>query len=122
MGATLEFERPIVELERQIDELKRMAGRTALSVQDDLAPLERKLAELRTEIYRNLTPMQRVEVARYKQRPFTLDYIRLMLTDFFELHGDRLFREDAAIVGGWARLEGETGMGIGPPRGRDTKE
>jgi acetyl-CoA carboxylase carboxyl transferase subunit alpha len=122
MGASLEFERPIVELERQIDELKKLASRQQISVTDDLLPLERKLAELRSEIYRNLTPIQRVEVARYKQRPFTLDYVRLVFTDFIELHGDRLFREDAAIVGGWARLDGETVMVIGHQRGRDTKE
>src|ERR671935_1833196 len=122
MGTMLEFERPIVELERQIDELKKLASRQQISVTDDLLPLERKLAELRSEIYRNLTPIQRVEVARYKQRPFTLDYLRLIFTDFFELHGDRLFREDAAIVGGWARLDGETVMVIGHQRGRDTKE
>src|ERR671933_1217397 len=122
MGASLEFERPIVELERQIDELKKLASRQQISVTDDLMPLERKLAELRSEIYRNLTPIQRVEVARYKQRPFTLDYVRLIFTDFIELHGDRTFREDAAIVGGWARLDGETVMVIGHQRGRDTKE
>src|SRR5919202_6257742 len=122
MGASLEFERPIVELERQIDELKKLASRQQISVSDDLVPLERKLAELRSEIYRNLTPIQRVEVARYKQRPFTLDYVRLVFSDFIELHGDRLFREDAAIVGGWARLDGETVMVIGHQRGRDTKE
>ena len=122
MGSTLEFERPIVELERQIDELKKLASRQQISVTDDLQPLERKLAELRSEIYRNLTPIQRVEVARYKQRPFTLDYVRLIFTDFIELHGDRLFREDAAIVGGWGRVDGETVMVIGHQRGRDTKE
>src|ERR687883_1882342 len=122
MGTSLEFERPIVELERQIDELKKLASRQQISVTDDLLPLERKLAELRSEIYRNLTPIQRVEVARYKLRPFTLDYIRLIFTDFIELHGDRTFREDAAIVGGWARLDGETVMVIGHQRGRDTKE
>src|SRR5918911_1818066 len=121
MGTSLEFERPIVELERQIDELKKLASRQQISVTDDLMPLERKLAELRSEIYRNLTPIQRVEVARYKQRPFTLDYLRLVFTDFIELHGDRVFREDAAIVGGWARPGGGTGIGIGPPPGRGTK-
>jgi acetyl-CoA carboxylase carboxyl transferase subunit alpha len=73
-------------------------------------------------VYRNLTPYQRVLVARKISRPFTLDYINLMLTDFIELHGDRSFREDAAIVGGWARLEDETVMVIGQQRGRDTKE
>jgi acetyl-CoA carboxylase carboxyl transferase subunit alpha len=119
---TMEFERPIVELERQIDELKRLAGDRQLSVTAEIAPLEQKLADLRAEIYRNLTPMQRVEVARYKMRPFTLDYLEQAFTDFIELHGDRAFREDGAIVGGWARLDGETVMVIGHQRGRDTKE
>ncbi len=121
-ATSLEFEKPIADLERQIDELKRLAGDRQLSVGDEIAPLERKLSELRQEIYRNLTPLQRVQVARSSKRPFTLDYLRLAFTDFIELHGDRLFREDAAIVGGWARLDGETVMVIGHQRGRDTKE
>nr|MCU0636796.1 acetyl-CoA carboxylase carboxyltransferase subunit alpha [Gemmatimonadaceae bacterium] len=117
-----EFEKPIAELERQIDELKRTAGDQSLDVADDLAPLERRLVELRSEIYRNLTPLQRVQVARNGKRPFTGDYLRLVFTDFIELHGDRAFREDAAIMGGWARLDGDTVMVIGHQRGRDTKE
>jgi acetyl-CoA carboxylase carboxyl transferase subunit alpha len=120
--ATLDFEKPLVELERQIDELKRLAGERQLNVSEEIAPLERKLTELREEIYKNLTPLQRVQVARSNKRPFTEDYIRLVFTDFIELHGDRLFREDAAIIGGWARLDGETIMLIGHQRGRDTKE
>ena len=121
-AATLDFEKPIADLEKQIDELKRMAGDRQLSVTEEIAPLERKLADLRVEIYRNLTPLQRVQVARSARRPFTLDYIRLIFTDFVELHGDRAFRDDGAIIGGWARLEGETVMVIGHQRGRDTKE
>ena len=119
---TLEFERPIAELEKQIDELKRMADDQQLPVESDLAPLEKRLQSLRQQVYRNLTPLQRLQVARSSKRPFTLDYIRLCFTDFIELHGDRAFREDAAIVGGWARLAGETVMVIGHQRGRDTKE
>jgi acetyl-CoA carboxylase carboxyl transferase subunit alpha len=119
---TLEFEKPIFELEKQIDELKKLAGDQQLSVGDEIAPLEKKLADLRTEVYRNLSPLQRLQVARSAKRPFTLDYLRICFTDFIELHGHRLFREDAAIVGGWARLEGETVMVIGHQRGRDTKE
>jgi acetyl-CoA carboxylase carboxyl transferase subunit alpha len=121
-AATMEFEKPIVELEKQIDELKRLAGDRQLSVVEEIAPLERKLGELRAEIYRNLTPLQRVQVARNSRRPFTSDYLQLAFTDFVELHGDRLYREDAAIIAGWARLEGETVMVIGHQRGRDTKE
>jgi len=119
---TLEFERPIFELEKQIDELKKLAGDQQLSVGEEIAPLEKKLNDLRTEVYRNLSPLQRLQVARSNKRPFTLDYIRICFTDFIELHGDRLYREDAAIVGGWARLDGETVMVIGHQRGRDTKE
>jgi acetyl-CoA carboxylase carboxyl transferase subunit alpha len=121
-ATTLEFERPIAELEKQIDELKKMAGDQQLQVTEEIAPLEKKLTELRTEIYKNLTPLQRVQVARSNKRPFTADYLRLAFTDFIELHGDRAFREDSAIIGGWARLDGETVMVIGHQRGRDTKE
>ena len=120
--ATLDFEKPIVELEKQIDELKRLADDRQLDVVEEIAPLERKLTELREEIYRNLTPLQRVQVARSNKRPMTDDYLRLCFTDFIELHGDRAFRDDAAIMGGLARLDGETVMVIGQQRGRDTKE
>jgi acetyl-CoA carboxylase carboxyl transferase subunit alpha len=120
--ATLEFEKPIFELEKQIDELKKLAGERQLDVGKEIAPLEAKLVELREEIYKSLTPLQRVQVARSNKRPLTDDYLRLCFTDFIELHGDRAFREDAAIIGGWARLDGETVMVIGHQRGRDTKE
>jgi acetyl-CoA carboxylase carboxyl transferase subunit alpha len=118
----LEFERPIAELEKQIEELKRLASEQSIDVTREIAPLEKKLGEVRVQIYRNLTPLQRVQVARMSRRPFTSDYIRHAFTDFIELHGDRLFREDAAIRAGWARLDGETVMVIGHERGRDTKE
>ena len=121
-STTMEFEKPIAELEKQIDELKKTAGKRQMSVTEEIAPLERKLDELRAEVYKNLSPLQRVQVARNNKRPFTLDYLQLAFTDFIELHGDRLYREDAAIVGGWARLEGETVMVIGHQRGRDTKD
>src|SRR5258705_2611703 len=120
--ATLEFEKPIFELEKQIDELKKLAGEQQLDVGKEIAPLEAKLVELREEIYKSLTPLQRVQVARSNKRPLTEDYLRLCFTDWIELHGDRAFREDAAIMGGWARLDGETVMVIGHQRGRDTKE
>src|SRR5881296_3553136 len=119
---TLDFERPLLELERQIEELKRVASETAVDMTKELAPLERKLAELRGEIYRNLTPMQRVQVARHPKRPYTLDYVSTVFSDFAEMHGDRLFRDDPAIVGGWARLDGQSVMLIGHQKGRDTKE
>jgi len=119
---TLDFEKPLQELEKQIDELKKLAGGQQISVDDEIGPLAKKLDDLRKQVYRNLTPLQRLQVARSGKRPFTMDYIRLCFTDFVELHGDRLFREDAAIIGGWARLDGETVMVIGHQRGRDTKE
>jgi acetyl-CoA carboxylase carboxyl transferase subunit alpha len=123
MGTSaLEFEKPLVEVERQIEELRKMAAEREISVDAEIAPLEKKLGELRQSIYANLTPIQRVQVARSPRRPFTLDYIRLAFTDWIELHGDRAYRDDPAIVGGWARLDGETIMVIGQQRGRDTKE
>src|SRR3989442_1520627 len=115
---TLDFERPLLELERQIEELKRVASETAVDVTKELAPLEKRLAELRAEIYKNLTPMQRVQVARHPKRPYTLDYLSTVFTDFVELHGDRLFRDDPAMVGGWARLDGMSVMVIGHQKGR----
>jgi acetyl-CoA carboxylase carboxyl transferase subunit alpha len=118
----LDFEKPIVELEKQIEELRRLAGDRQMDVAEELAPLEKKLGELREEIYRNLTPWQRVQVARNPKRPFTSELIELVFTDFIELHGDRAFRDDPAIIGGWARLDGETIMVMGQQRGRDTKE
>src|SRR5512133_4211999 len=94
-AAALEFEKPIVELEKQIDELKKLADERRLDVVEEIAPLEKKLVELREEIYRNLTPLQRVQVARSNKRPLTDDYLRLCFTDFIELHGDRPLREAA---------------------------
>ena len=123
MGTSaLEFEKPLAELEKQIEEVRRVAEEQKLDVNAQIAPLQQKLGEMRAEVYRNLTPLQRVQVARSARRPFTLDYLRLAFSDFIELHGDRAFRDDPSIVGGWARLDGETVMVIGQQRGRDTKE
>ncbi|HEY3934935.1 MAG TPA: acetyl-CoA carboxylase carboxyltransferase subunit alpha [Gemmatimonadales bacterium] len=119
---TLEFEKPLAELERQIDELKRISGERGIDVAEEIGTLEAKLATRRDEIYRNLTPMQRVQVARHPRRPYTLDYLSSIFTDFIELHGDRLFRDDPAIVGGWARINRQSVMVIGHQKGRDTKE
>ncbi|HEY8164075.1 MAG TPA: acetyl-CoA carboxylase carboxyltransferase subunit alpha [Gemmatimonadaceae bacterium] len=121
-GQGLDFEKPLIELEKQIEELKRMAGDRQMSVDEEIAPLQKKLAELRDQIYHSLTPWQRVQVARNMKRPFTSELIELIFTDFIELHGDRAFRDDPAIIGGWARLDGETVMVLGHQRGRDTKE
>lgn len=118
----LEFEKPIAELERQIEELRRLATTRSLDVAREIAPLEEKLAELRTEVYRSLTPFQRVQVARHPRRPYALDYINTVFSDFVELHGDRLYRDDPAIVGGTARIAGRALVVIGQQKGRDTKE
>jgi len=118
---TLDFERPLQDLERQIEELKRGPGDGA-EASKEIAALEARLAERRAEIYRTLTPMQRVQVARHPRRPYTLDYLNTVFADFVELHGDRLYRDDPAMVGGWARLDGTSVMVIGHQKGRDTKE
>jgi acetyl-CoA carboxylase carboxyl transferase subunit alpha len=119
---TLDFEKPLQELERQIEELKKLGSERELDITAELEGLERKLATLRTEIYANLTPIQRVQVARHPRRPYTLDYLSTIFTDFIELHGDRLYMDDPSIVGGWARLDGTSVMVIGHQKGRDTKE
>ncbi len=121
-GFNLDFEKPIVELERQIESLKEMAAARDLDVDGEIAPLEAKLATLRREIYSDLSPMQRVQVARHPRRPYTLDYVERVFTDFVELKGDRLYRDDPAIVGGWARLDGDPVVVIGHQKGRDTKQ
>ena len=122
MTFALEFEKPLQELERQIEELQRLGHARDIDVTDELGALQAKLEAKRGEIYRALTPMQRVLVARHPRRPYTLDYLSSIFTDFIELHGDRLYRDDPAIVGGWARLGGQSVMVIGHQKGRDTKE
>jgi acetyl-CoA carboxylase carboxyl transferase subunit alpha len=119
---TLEFEKPLLELEREIDDLKRVGAERGLDIAAELQQLEGKLATLQQAIYAGLTPMQRVMIARHPRRPYTLDYLSTIFTDFIELHGDRLFRDDPAIVGGWARLAGQTVMVVGHQKGRDTKD
>ncbi|HEV8195752.1 MAG TPA: acetyl-CoA carboxylase carboxyl transferase subunit alpha, partial [Gemmatimonadales bacterium] len=118
---TLDFEKPLLELERQIDELKRVGEEREIDVAGELTTLQAKLDSLREDIYRSLTPMQRVSVARHPKRPYTQDYLGTIFTDFVELHGDRLYRDDLAIVGGWARIGGTSVMVIGHQKGRDTR-
>jgi len=118
----LDFEKPLAELEQQIEDLQRLGRERQIDIDGELAGLQAKLATLRSEVYRNLTPMQRVQLARHPRRPYTLDYLSSIFTDFIELHGDRLYRDDPAIVGGWARLGGTSVMVIGHQKGRDTKE
>jgi acetyl-CoA carboxylase carboxyl transferase subunit alpha len=118
----LEVEKPLMDLERQIEEFKRLGEEQGIDVAEETSLLQGKLEAMRQEVYRNLTPMQRVLIARHPKRPYTLDYLNLIFTDFVELHGDRLFRDDPAIVGGWARIGGQSVMVIGHQKGRDTKD
>ncbi|MFZ1730189.1 MAG: acetyl-CoA carboxylase carboxyltransferase subunit alpha [Bacteroidota bacterium] len=115
----LEFERPIIELEMKVDEMRRVID--DLDLNDEIDALEKRVNELRSSIYGNLTRWQKVQLARHPDRPYTLDYIRHMTTDFVELHGDRYYGDDHAIIGGFARIEKQTVMIIGQQKGRDTK-
>jgi acetyl-CoA carboxylase carboxyl transferase subunit alpha len=110
------------ELENQIERLHVLARQHGLNVESELRTLEEKLARLRKETYRDFSAVDRVQLARHPKRPYTLDYVEHAFTDFIELHGDRSFRDDEAIVGGWARLEGRTVMIVGHQKGRDMKQ
>jgi acetyl-CoA carboxylase carboxyl transferase subunit alpha len=117
-----QFEKAIADLEQQIASLQQLADQHGLDVRKEVQVLEQKLERMKEESYRSLTAMERVQLARHPKRPYTRDYIALAFTDFVELHGDRAFRDDEAIVGGWARLDGRTIMVIGQQKGRDMKE
>jgi len=119
---TLDFERPILEVEAKIQELKQFAQTEQVDFSTEISRLERKIARLQEEVFANLTPWQRTQIARHPNRPYGMDYIRQMLTDFIELHGDRAYADDKAIVGGLARLDGMPLVVIGHQKGRDTKE
>jgi acetyl-CoA carboxylase carboxyl transferase subunit alpha len=118
----LEFEQPIAELEAKIDELHYVSGDTDINISEEVGKLKAKSRELTESIFANLTPWQISQLARHPQRPYTMDYIVRLFTDFEELHGDRHYGDDNAIVGGLARLEGTPLMVIGQQKGRDTKE
>jgi acetyl-CoA carboxylase carboxyl transferase subunit alpha len=118
----LDFERDIVEIQTQIDKLLDLADRRGIDVSNEVEVLRGRLQQLKEHTYDNLSPMQRVQVARHARRPYTLDYIERICTDWVELHGDRGFRDDEAIVAGWARLEGHSVMIVGHQKGRDMKE
>jgi len=120
----LDFEKPIVELQRKLEELRRQPDTATLGVnfEDEIGQIERKIEETRRQIFANLTPWQRVQLARHPKRPYTLDYLNLGFTDFHELHGDRLFSDDRAVVGGFARLDQHKVMIVGTQKGRETKE
>ncbi|NCO68794.1 MAG: acetyl-CoA carboxylase carboxyl transferase subunit alpha [Nitrospirae bacterium CG_4_10_14_3_um_filter_44_29] len=118
----LEFEKPIEELELKIEELKRLSNRKDMDIGSVVKKLEKKAKELRSEIFSNLTPWQKTLLARHPDRPYTLDYIDMLSEDFMELHGDRRFSDDSAIVGGFATVNGVHVMIIGHQKGRGTKE
>jgi len=118
----LEFEQPIAELEAKIEELRLVGDDAEINIQDEISRLQTKSRSLTASIFSSLTPWQISQLARHPQRPYLLDYVRHIFTDFQELHGDRAFADDTAIVGGLARLEGRPVMLIGQQKGRDTKE
>ncbi|NDG41196.1 MAG: acetyl-CoA carboxylase carboxyltransferase subunit alpha [Betaproteobacteria bacterium] len=118
----LEFEHPIAELESKIEELRFVQSESAVDISDEIGRLDKKSHQLAKDIYSNLTPWQVTQIARHPQRPYTLDYVSEMFTDWQELHGDRHFADDASIVGGLARFNGQPCMVIGHQKGRDTKE
>jgi len=118
----LEFEQPIAELEQKIEELRFVQTDSAVDISEELNRLQQKSESLARSIYAKLTPWQIAMVARHPQRPYTLDYVKEIFTDFHELHGDRMYADDQAIVGGMARFNGLPCMVIGHQKGRDTKE
>jgi acetyl-CoA carboxylase carboxyl transferase subunit alpha len=115
----LEFEKPIIELEQKIEEMRGLSD--SLDISNEISKLEKKVNELRTSVYKNLTRWQIVQIARHPERPYSLDYIYLMTENFIEMHGDRNFGDDKAVVGGFAALDGKPVMIIGQQKGRDTK-
>ncbi len=118
----LDFEQPIAELESKIEELRYVQDDSAVDISVEIGHLQKKSLELTKSIYSKLSPWQIAQVARHPQRPYTLDYLRAIFTDFEELHGDRHFADDPAVVGGLARFNGQVVMVIGHQKGRDTKE
>src|SRR6266487_6951818 len=124
MKHQLDFERPIAELQRKLEELTkhREAHDLGVNFDEEIARIEAKIAETRKQIFSNLTAWQRVQLARHPKRPFALDYLSMTFSDFEELHGDRLYAEDRAVVGGFARLADQKVVVIGTQKGRDTKE
>jgi acetyl-CoA carboxylase carboxyl transferase subunit alpha len=120
--AFLDFEQPIAELEAKIEELKHVSSDGEVNIGDEIARLQAKSRQLITSIFSNLTPWQITQLARHPQRPYTLDYVNTICQEFHELHGDRMFADDLAIVGGIGRIDERTVMIIGHQKGRDTKE
>ncbi len=122
LESVLDFERPIFELEQQIEEVKNLVAAGDMSLSVKLGKMEAKLDVLKKKIYGNLTSWQKVQLARHPQRPYTHDYIKLLMTDFLELHGDRKFADDLALVSGFASFEGTPVLVMGQQKGRNVKE
>ncbi len=122
MKHVLEFEKPVMELREKISELKRLTEDSEMDLSEEIVTLENRLEKLETDVYDRMQPWDRVQMARHPERPTTLDYIDYLFTDFMELHGDRLFGDDEAIVSGIAKFKGEPVTVIGHQRGKDTKE
>ena len=118
----LDFEQPIAELESKIEELRYVQSESAVDISEEIDQLSKKSQQLTKDIYSSLTPWQITKIARHPERPYTLDYVRDLFTDFVELHGDRHFSDDKSIVGGLARFNGHACMVLGHQKGRDTKE
>src|SRR5580658_8012140 len=118
----LDFEQPIAELEAKIEEMRHVSSDSEVNIQDEIGKLQAKSRQLTMNIFASLTPWQITQLARHPHRPYTLDYVNVMCSEFQELHGDRMFGDDLAIVGGLARLDGNAVMVIGHQKGRDTKE
>lgn len=121
-GNGLEFEKPILELEKKIEELKSFTSDEKIDLGNEIKRLQNKLEEVKKEVYENLTPWQRVQIARHLNRPYTMDYINYIAENFIELHGDRVFGDDKALIGGFAVIDGEKVLIIGHQKGRDIKE
>src|SRR5664280_630791 len=124
MKHQLDFEKPIIELQNKLDELRKHPETHSMDIsfEEEIQLIEKKLEETRRQIFSNLNAWQRVQLARHPKRPYTLDYLKKTFTDFHELHGDRLFAEDRAMVGGFAKLGDHRVVVIGTQKGRDTKE
>jgi len=118
----LDFEKPILELEKKVEELKGIASDRNLDLSGEVSRIEDKLAKLKKEVYDNMTPWQRVQIARHPKRPYMLDYVEMIMTDFVEIHGDRHYADDMAMICGFAKVDKEPVMVIGHQKGRDTKE
>ena len=118
----LDFEQPVAELEAKIEELRYVQSESAVDITDEIDQLTKKSHQLTKDIYSDLTPWQVTKISRHPERPYTLDYVNAIFTDFVELHGDRHFADDQSIVGGLARFNGQACMVLGHQKGRDTKE